>query len=65
MKVASVKEIKPKFDLVANTRFKVVSADSGRNQCGWHNLRRNCQMEIVNGFFTSRFKGGCYLMPDL
>lgn len=28
MKVTSVKEIKPKFDLVANTRFKVVSADS-------------------------------------
>lgn len=61
MKVLNVKEIKPKFDLVANTRFKVVSADSGRNQCGWHNLPNgDCK-----GFFTSRFKGGCYLMPDL
>lgn len=38
MKVVSVKEVKPNLDIVANTRFKVVSADSGRNQCGWHNL---------------------------
>lgn len=38
MKVVSVKEVKPNLGIVANTRFKVVSADSGRNQCGWHNL---------------------------
>lgn len=47
MKVLSVKEVKPNLDIVANTRFKVVSADSGRNQCGWHNLRRNFRMGIV------------------
>ncbi len=64
MKVKSIKNVNPNLTLVANTRFKVVSADSGRNQCrpqtsGWHNLPNgDCK-----GFFTSRFKGGCYLMP--
>lgn len=61
MKIKKIEKIKPKLNMVANTDFKIVMADSGRNQTGFHNLPNgDCK-----GFYTSRFKGGCFLMPDL
>ena len=61
MRVIKTKPIKPNLIMVANTDFKIVGADSGRNQTGFHNLPNgDCK-----GFYTSRFKGGCFLMPDL
>ena len=61
MKIKTIEKVKPKMNLVANTDFKIVGADSGRNQTGFHNLPNgDCK-----GFYTSRFKGGCFLMPDL
>lgn len=38
MKVSKIEKIKPNLAPIVNTDFRVVSADSGRNQCGWHNL---------------------------
>lgn len=61
MKVKSVKEFKPDKFIIVNSSFKITSADSGRNKCGLHNIPNgDCK-----GFYTSRFKGGALLMPDL
>ncbi len=61
MKVKVVNEIKPNRMIVTNPDFKITSADSGRNKCGFHNIPNgDCK-----GFFTSRYKGGSILMPDL
>lgn len=61
MKVKSIKQITSDKFIIVNSNFKITSADSGRNKCGFHNIPNgDCK-----GFYTSRFKGGALLMPDL
>lgn len=47
--------------MMVQTQFRVNMADTGRWQCGWHNIPAG---EAIKSIYTSRFKGGCIAMPD-
>lgn len=47
--------------LLLQTDFRINMADTGRWQAGIHNLPAG---DLIKSIYTSRFPGGCIMMPD-